>query len=332
MLKIDIFTHIFPAKYKEAIDKEMGPGHYKSVHDTMATLYDLDYRFRLMDKFEGLMHILTIGGPPVEDIVNPQKAIDLAKLANDEMAELVYKYPDRFAAAVAWLPLNDIDATLQEIDRTIKDLKFRGIQIYTPTMDKSLDSPEFLPIYQKMAEYNLPIWIHPTRPRDYSDYRSEPDSLYRIYWYFGWPYETSAAMARLVMSGILEKYPNLKFITHHAGGMIPFFEKRIVGGLDHTEMLQKANFKENLRRPVLDYFKMFYADTAIGGSIPAMMCAYAFFGAEHFLFGSDWPFDSQRGERNTREAIETIEEMDIGDAEKKMLFEDNAKRLLRLAL
>jgi aminocarboxymuconate-semialdehyde decarboxylase len=332
MLKIDIFTHIFPAKYKEAMDKEMGPGHYKSVHDTMGTLYDLDYRFRLMDKFEGLMHILTIGGPPVEDIVNPQKAIDLAKLANDEMAELVYKYPDRFAAAVAWLPLNDIDATLQEIDRTIKDLKFRGIQIYTPTMDKSLDSPEFLPIYQKMAEYNLPIWIHPTRPRGYPDYRSEQDSLYRIYWYFGWPYETSAAMARLVMSGILEKYPGLKFITHHAGGMIPFFEKRIVGGLDHTEMLQKANFKENLRRPVLDYFKMFYADTAIGGSIPAMMCAYAFFGAEHFLFGSDWPFDSQRGERNTREAIETIEEMDIGDAEKKMLFEDNAKRLLRLAL
>ncbi len=139
-------------------------------------------------------------------------------------------------------------------------------------------------------------------------------------------------MARLVMSGILEKYPDLKFITHHAGGMIPFFEKRIVGGLDHTEMLQRANFKENLRRPVLDYFKMFYADTAIGKSIPALMCAYAFFGAEHFLFGSDWPFDSQRGERNTREAIEAIEEMDIGDAEKKMLFEDNAKRLLRLAL
>ena len=215
MLKIDIFPHIFPAKYKEALYKEMGPGHYKSVLDTMATMYDLDYRFRLMDKFEGLMHILTIGGPPLENIVNPQKAIDLAKLANDEMAELVYKYPDRFAAAVAWLPLNDIDATLQEIDRTIKDLKFRGIQIYTPTMDKSLDSPEFLPIYQKMAEYNLPIWIHPTRPRDYSDYRSEPDSLYRIYWYFGWPYETSAAMARLVMSGILEKYPNLKFITHY---------------------------------------------------------------------------------------------------------------------
>jgi aminocarboxymuconate-semialdehyde decarboxylase len=332
MLKIDIFSHILPAKYKEAIDKELGVGHYKMVHNTMATMLDLDYRFRIMDKFEGLLHVLSIAGPPVEDIVGPQKALDLAKLANDEMAELVYQYPDRFAAAVAWLPMNDMDAALQEADRAIRDLKFRGVQIYTPIMDRPLDSPEFLPLYEKMAQYNLPIWIHPTRPLGYPDYRSEKTSLYRIYWYFGWPYETSVAMARLVMSGVLEKYPDLKFITHHAGGMVPFFEQRIVGGLDHTEMLQRSNFKENLRKPVLDYFKMFYADAAINGSVPALMCACAFFGADHFLFGTDWPFDSQRGERSTRETIEAIKQMDICDAEKRMIFEDNARRLLRLAI
>ena len=332
MLKIDIYAHILPVKYKEAIDKELGPGHYKSVHAAMATMYDLDYRFRIMDKFEGLMHVLSIAGPPLEDFVNPQKAVDLARLANDEMAELVFKYPDRFAAAVAWLPMNNIDETLKEIDRCIKDLKFRGIQIYTPTMDRPPDLPEFLPIYQKMSEYNLPIWIHPTRPKNHPDYRTEKESPYRIYWHFGWPYETSSAMARLVLSGIMEKYPNLNFITHHAGGMIPFFEKRLLSGLDHTEMLQQANFKENLRRPVLDYFKRFYADTAINGSIPALTCACAFFGADHFVFGTDWPFDSQRGERSTRQAIEAVEQMDISDAEKKMIFEDNAKRLLRLAV
>ena len=332
MLNIDIFAHILPAKYKEAIDKEMGPGHYQMVHAAMATMFDLDYRFRIMDKFEGLMHVLSIAGPPLEDIVDSKKAVDLAKLANDEMAELVMKYPDRFAAAVALLPMNNVDEALKEIDRTIKDLKFRGIQIYTPILDRPLDLPEFMPIYQKMAEYNLPIWLHPTRPRDYPDYRSEKESPYRIYWYFGWVYETSAAMARLVMSGILEKYPNLKFITHHAGGMIPFCEKRIVGGLDHTEMLQRSNFKENLRRPVLDYYKMFYADTAINASMPALMCAKEFFGADHFMFGTDWPFDSQRGERNTREGIEAINNMEISDTEKRMILEDNARRLLRLAV
>jgi len=332
MLKIDVFPHILPAKYKEALDKEMGPGHYRNVHVTMASMYDLDYRFRLMDKFEGLMHVLTIAGPPLEDITTPQKAVDLAKIANDEMAELMFQYPDRFAAAVAWLPMNNMDEALKETDRCIQDLKFRGIQIYTPTMDRPLDSPEFLPLYEKMAEYNLPIWIHPTRPINISDYRSEKTSLYRIYWYFGWPYETSVAMARLVMSGILEKFPNLKFITHHAGGMIPFFEKRIVCGLDHTEMLQKSNFKEKLRKPVLEYFKMFYADTAIAASIPALECANAFFGADHMLFGTDWPFDSQRGERSTREGIEAIEQMNITDAQKKMIFEENARKLMRLAV
>ncbi|MDP2932348.1 MAG: amidohydrolase family protein, partial [Chloroflexota bacterium] len=285
-----------------------------------------------MDKFEGLMHVLTIAGPPLEDITTPQKAVDLAKIANDEMAELMFQYPDRFAAAIAWLPMNNMDEALKETDRCIKDLKFRGIQIYTPTMDRPIDSPEFLPLYEKMAEYNLPIWIHPTRPINISDYRSEKTSLYRIYWYFGWPYETSVAMARLVMSGILEKYPNLKFITHHAGGMIPFFEKRIVCGLDHTEMLQKSNFKEKLRRPVLEYFKMFYADTAIAASIPALECANTFFGADHMLFGTDWPFDSQRGERSTREGIEAIEQMNITDAQKKMIFEENARKIMRLAV
>ena len=332
MLKIDAFTHILPMKYYETIHKIMGPGFYKKLHETMSTMYDLDYRFRLMDKFEGLMQVITIAGPPVEDIAEPKQAADLAMLANDEMAELIYKYPDRFAAGVAWLPMNDMDAALKETDRAIKDLKFRGVQIYTPLRDKSLDLPEFLPLYEKMAQYNLPIWIHPTRPRDYPDYRTEKISEYRIHWYFGWPYETSAAMARLVMSGILEKYPDLKFITHHAGAMVPFFAQRIVAGLDHTEMLQRANFKENLRRPVLDYYKMFYADTAVMGSVPALTCAYDFFGAEHLLFASDWPFDSQRGERSTRETIDSIERMDISDVEKKMIFEDNVRRLLRLAV
>ncbi len=145
-------------------------------------------------------------------------------------------------------------------------------------------------------------------------------------------YETSTALARLVYSGILDRYPSLKFITHHAGAMIPFLEKRIEGSLDHAEMLQGERFKENLRRPQLDYYKMFYADTAIYGSIAGLMCSYAFFGADHLLFGTDMPFDNQLGERYTRETIESVEQMDISNAEKRMIFEDNARRLARLPI
>ncbi len=328
-MKIDIFPHILPAKYKEALHKESKPGFWKSLHNSLPTLFDLDYRFRIMDKFDDLMQVLTIAAPPVENIVDPQKAADMARLANDEMAELVSKYPDRFAAAVACLPMNNMDAALQEVDRAVNDLKFRGVQIFTPINDKPLDSAEFMPLYEKMCQYNLPIWIHPQRDNDYPDYRTEKTSKYGIHAILGWVYETSTAMARLVLRGVLEKYPGLKFITHHGGAMIPFLDKRIIGSRDMAEM-RGSRFQENLRKPTIDYFKMFYADTAIYGSTAGLMCSYAFFGAQHLLFGTDMPFDSQLGLRYTRETIESIEQMDISDAEKKMIFEDNARSIMRL--
>ena len=143
------------------------------------------------------------------------------------MAELVLKYPDRFLAGVACLPMNDMDAALTETDRAITDLGLKGVLIYTPINDKPLDAPEFIPLYEKMCQYNLPILIHPMRNPDYPDYRTENASKYRVYNTFGWPYETTVAMTRIVFSGILEKYPNLKFVTHHCGGMVPYLAERI---------------------------------------------------------------------------------------------------------
>ena len=212
-------------------------------------------------------------------------------MGNDGMAELVQQYPDRFISAVASLPMNDIEASLKEIDRTIKELKFRGIQIFTHINDKPLDSPEYLPIFEKMSQYNLPILIHPRAGITNADYKTETQSKYLNVGTFGWPYETSVAMARIVYSGILEKYPNLKIITHHAGAMVPFLEQRIIGLQDSAETLRKENHKLGLSKAPIEYFKMFYADTALYGSTPGLMCSYAFFGADHMLFGTDMPFD-----------------------------------------
>jgi len=332
-MKIDIFPHILPIKYKEALYKMAPPGFYiQDVIETLPTLFDLDHRFRIMDKFEGMMQILTLSAPPIEQIGDSRKAVDLARLGNDEMAELVLKYPDRFAAAVAALPMIDMEATLKEVDRAINDLRFRGVQINTPINNKPLDSPEFLPLYEKMATYNLPIWIHPVREVDFSDYRTEKRSKYMIFHVFGWPYETAAAMTRLVFSGVLEKYPNLKIITHHCGGMVPYLEQRIIGAYDHAEMLRGAKYKQGLTKSPIEYFKMFYYDTSIYGSTPGLMCAYAFCGADHILFATDFPYDSQFGERYTRQTIQSVEQMNISDTEKKMIFEDNARKLLRLPI
>ncbi len=337
-MKIDVFCHILPIKYKDALDKVVkstvikDPNFMYSTQKVLPTLYDLDLRFQIMDKYDDLMQVLTLSMPPVENLGDPQIAVDLAKLANDEMAELVRKHPFRFAGAVACLPMNNMEAALTEVDRAIKDLKLVGIQISTPIIDKPLDSPEFLPLYQKMWEYNLPIWIHPQRPPSVADYRSEKASNYNVYGMLGWPYETSVAMIRLVFSGILEKFPGLKFITHHAGAMIPFFETRITGWIDSHDILSGRRDREKLRKPIRDYFKMFYADTAIYGNTPGLMCAYAFFGTEHMLFATDMPWDNQLGLRYTRDTIDAVNQMPISDVEKKKIFADNAKNLLRLAV
>jgi len=333
MLKIDIFTHVMPIQYKEKLFKIAPPelDIIKNVGST-PTMFDLDHRFRIMDKFDGLMQVLTLSAPPIEQIADSKQAESLAKLANDGLAELVNKYPDRFAAGVASLPMNNMEAALRELDRAIKDLRHKGIQVVTPVNDKPLDSPEFLPLYEKMAEYDLPIWIHPRRGQTYADYKTEEESRYRIYSVFGWPYETTVAMTRIVFSGILEKYPNLKFITHHCGGMVPYLRERVIGSYERIFTHLKDDVKQRLSKPHIEYFKMFYNDTAINGNTSALMCAYEFCGADHLLFGTDMPFDTEYGERNPRQIMKAIEKMAITDLEKNKIFEGNVKKLLRLSI
>jgi predicted TIM-barrel fold metal-dependent hydrolase len=329
-LKIDIFPHIIPVKFKEEVGKALK--RPTGGRDQMPCLWDLDLRFRIMDKYEGYMQVLTLGmtaGTP-EQVGNQQKALDLTRLANDELAELVLKYPDRFPAAVANLPMNDMDAALKEADRAIKDLKMRGVQIFTPTNDKPLDLPEFMPLYEKMAGYKLPIWIHPSRADTYADYKTETKSTYRIASLFGWPFETTTAMTRLVHSGVLEKYPDLKFITHHAGGMVPFYAGRITQFQDTDEMVRYGHHKDKILDMPIKYYQKFYADTALNGNAPALDLAHKFFGPEHLLFGTDMPYDNAHGDRDIRETIRGVEQMNITDDERKKIYEDNARSLLRL--
>jgi aminocarboxymuconate-semialdehyde decarboxylase len=333
MPKIDIATHILPLKYKKVLYEKTPPGSdiIRNISAT-PTLSDLDHRFRIMDKFDGLMQVLTVTSPPIEEIVGPEEAVDLAKLANDSMAELIDKYPERFVAGVACLPMNNPDAMLEEADRAIKELKFRGVEVHTPINDKPLDAHEFLPLYEKMSQYDLPIWIHPWRSKDYRDYRTEKESLYRAFSVFGWLYETTIAMTRLVFSGILERYPNLKFITHHSGAMVPFFRERIIGSYDRLVTHVKDNVRQGLTKPHIEYFKLFYNDTAINGNTSALMCAHEFCGADHLLFGTDMPFDTEYGERNLRQVTEAIQQMNISGSEKEDIFWGNAKRLLNLQI
>lgn len=331
-LKIDVFSHILTTKYKEAVLETLPADSYwpRIVHARPA-LWNIEQRLRIMDSFESYVQVLTVSLPPVELILSPEKAAELARVTNDEMAELVSKYPDRFVSAVACLPMNNMDAALKEVDRAIDDLGFSGVQIFTPTNDKPLDSVEFMPLFEKMSKHNLPIWIHPHRSETYADYRTESRSMYKTYHTIGWPYETTVAMIRLVFSGILERYPNLKFITHHCGAMVPFFESRLEPLQPDSPEMQSEKRYERLSRPPIQYFKMFYADTA-NVRPPALICGHQFFGTDHLLFGTDMPYGPAPGDFFIRQGMDSIGQLNISQTEKEKILRNNAEKLLRLHL
>ena len=336
-MKIDVYNHILPKPYFDKMTSMSEKGAYmmKRVTD-IPMLYDVKARFEKIDQFgEDYVQILSLNLPPLEVIAGPEDSPELARVANDSMAEVVSDHPHRFPGFVASLPLNNIEATLEETDRAIKTLGAKGIQIGSNVNGRPLDDPEFNPLWAKMAEYDLPIWLHPTRSAgDIPDYQTEQRSYYDMWWVFGWPYETSVAMGRLVFSGIFDRHPDIKIIAHHMGGMVPYFEGRVGPGLDQ---LGKRNddpidvgAQAKLEKRPFDYFRMFYADTAVFGSIAATECGLAFFGSDRVLFASDAPFDPERGSGYIRETLRVIDNITASREDKQKIYEDNARRLLKL--
>jgi uncharacterized protein len=337
MKKIDIFTHIWPEPYFKALlaaTGEMQAITARSGRVPMMT--DLDRRFEVMDMFgEDYCQILSLAAPPLEAIVGPDQALELSRIGSDAMAELCRKYPDRFPGFIGTAPVSNPEQCVAECRRAVEELGAVGMQIFTNVKGKPLDLPEFAPFFEYMAKAGKPVWMHPARTQSFPDYQTEDRSEYEIWWTFGWPYETSAAMARLVFSKMFDRFPGLKIITHHAGGMVPFFEGRVGPGWDQmgkrTTDRDLAPALKELKRPHLDYFREFYADTASFGSRKAIEHAIEFFGRDRVLFASDAPFDPEGGPMYIRETIKIIDAFD-DEALKKQIFQDNAVKLLGLSI
>lgn len=334
MKTIDSYSHIFPRAYFDrmvSIAKDKG-----SIKRwlTIPVLYDLDARLKMMNDFQDYQQILTLSNPPIELIAGPQESPELATLANNGMAEIRDLYPNKFPAFVASLPMNNVPASLQEMERAIEILGACGIQIFTNVNGRPLDDEEFWPIFETAVnKYDLPIWMHPARGANMPDYASEKKSKYETWWTFGWPYETSAAMTRMVFSGFFDKLPNMKVITHHMGGMIPFFDGRIGPGLDQlgsrtSDENYEGLLKRMAKRPI-DYFKMFYADTALAGGRAGIRCGLEFFGANQVVFATDCPFDPEGGPMFVRTIPEAIDSLNLSQADRELIYYKNALKLMK---
>lgn len=332
---IDIYNHILPRKYQEALEKKV-TGRDMNLPSanwskTVPTLLDLEARFRLMDDFDGYTQVLTVASPPTYSLADSSLALELCRIANDELAELVHRYPDRFAAGIATLPMNDPEAAVVEAVRAVKDLRLRGVEIYTDICDKAPDEAEFLPLYEKMEELGRPVFIHPRGLMSTPDFKGEAFSKYRLWTKLGWPYASAMALCRLVYSGVMERFPGLKIVTHHCGGMIPYVAGRLDWADDVNEM-QMGQRDIDLKEHALVYFRRIYYDTAVSGNTAALQCALSVMGLDQLVFGTDAPFDNQYGRRHIRQSIEGVERMGLSEEDKRKVFQDNAIKLLRLPL
>ena len=334
-MKIDIYNHVMPVAYLEKVKQHSkDPGIVKRM-SSLRMLWDIEARVQMLDQWPDVQQVLTLSLPSPELVGGPDLSPELARIANDGMAEMVQKRPNKFPAFVASLPMNNVPAAVEEMDRAIGTLGARGVQVCTSVNGRPLDEPEFFQVFERVTgKHNLPIWMHPARPATRADYANEQKSKYEIWQVLGWPFETSVAMARIVFSGLFDKLPEMRLITHHCGAMIPFFAGRAetlwaqLGsrsvGENYDEILKRMT-----KKPI-EYFKMFYADTVLGGSASALRCGLDFFGADKIVFASDCPFDPEGGPMFIREGIRSIEDLNLSDDDKRKIYFANALRLMRM--
>lgn len=331
--KVDAFSHILPRRYFDVMRQHVADPRALKRWLDLPALHDIDARLSMMEEFgPGYQQILTLSSPPIELLARPDESWRLARLANESMQELVDRHPARFPAFVASLPLNSTEASLEELRYAIDELGAIGVQVFTNMNGVPLDHPRFERIFAEMARRGLPVWMHPTRSAASPDYATEDRSEHEVWWALGWPYETSVAMARMVFSGLLERHSDLNVITHHMGAMIPFLEGRIrLGWADQfgsrTHGVEARTALAALSREPIEYFRSFYGDTALSGSAIGTRCGLEFFGSDHVVFASDCPFDPEGGPMYIREMIRIIDDLEITDRERELIYSGNLARI-----
>jgi aminocarboxymuconate-semialdehyde decarboxylase len=334
MRYVDCFNHFFPQRFFQglletrAAQKDMG----KRVRGIPA-LFDLDERLRIVDAFPDYSQVLSLAMPAIDRLWGPEEAPAWARIGNDELAALVARYPDRFPGYAASLPMNAPEAAVREAERVLEN-GANAIQLHTNVDGAPLDEPRFLPIFEVIEKSGRPILLHPIRTREMADYRSESVSRYEINSVIGWPFETGAALARLVFSGIMDRFPGLKIITHHLGGIIPYFEGRVAHSWDQlgarTSDEDYGAILRRLKKRPFDYFKDFYGDTALAGARGPTVCGIAFFTPDHVLFASDCPFDPEKGKGYISATIAVIESLDLKPEDRAKICHGNAERMFAL--
>lgn len=328
MRVVDFHNHFYPPSYVERLtapasvsrvrvtyDNEGNPCvHYPGDYNILVPGHrDVELRQRVLDEHGIDTQVLTFTTPGVH-VETPELAIELARHINDEFAAIVRSRDKRFSA-LATLPLNDPEESARELDRAMTELQLPGAMVFSNVNRMALADEAFEPLWTKANELGAVIYIHPTDP-------AGVESMLE-YWLMplvGFLFDTTLAASRLVFSGVVERYPRIRWVLTHMGGAIPFLSERLDRGWRAF-----ADCRRHIDRPPSEYLKTFYYDT-VNFNPGAMRLALDFAGPDRILAGSDYPH--QIG--SIPLMLKTIRELEVSDAVKEKIYSGNATALLGL--
>ena len=299
------------------------PDHQAELKHRLFDFYDK--RLGLMDRHGIEMMILSLNAPAIQAVPEPRKAAELARRANDALAEIVATRPDRFQGFAA-LAMQDVDAAIEELGRAIRQLGFRGAlvngfsQVTEPNSAVYLDLPQYRPFWAEVQELNCPFYLHPRNPLPAHSqiYEGHPWLLGPT-WAFG--QETAVHALRLIGSGLFDEYPRIQIVLGHLGEGLPYSMWRI----DHRNAWVKAPHKHKAKKKIVEYFNAnFHLTTSGNFRTQTLIDAMLEIGADRILFSTDWPFE------NIDHAADWFDACSISEADRLKIGRVNARRLFKL--
>jgi aminocarboxymuconate-semialdehyde decarboxylase len=334
---IDFQAHVFPETYIDAMREIDGAVILEEPdpHSGMSYFYDkklkcrintatfqgrdIERRIEHMDRLGIDMHVLSIPAPGA-DRFEGEGALKLARVANDAIAGLCRKYPKRFVGLFT-LPTASISASLDELKRSVHELGLKGFGCFSNLNGQSLDREELFPIYEQLARYKLPVYIHPTAPlaTEVTGIDIMPTLI------FGWAYDSTVAMTRLVYGRVLERFPEINFVVADVGGVLAFFAQRAIN--IYTGRTEEIRQKYGLRENPLDSFRRFYVDTA-DHPASTLKCVKDFFGSGRMVLGTNYPYGPEEGCLLVKNSLKAIEGLELNRNEKEQILGGNAAGIL----
>jgi predicted TIM-barrel fold metal-dependent hydrolase len=334
---IDFQAHVYPESYIEELNRLDGAVVLEEPdpHSGMTYFYDKKLRCRIntatfqgrdierrlehMDRLGIDVHVLSIPAPAA-DRFEADGATRLARIGNDAIAAPCRKYPSRFFGLFT-LPTSSVRESLDELDRSVNELGLRGFGCFSNLNGQPLDREELFPIYERLAKYKLPVYIHPTAPlaTEVTGIDIMPTLI------FGWAFDSTVAMTRLVYGRVLERFPEINFVVADVGGVLAFFAQRAINIYSGRteEIRQRYGLNEN----PLDSFRRFYVDTA-DHPVSTLRCVKDFFGVDRLVLGTNYPYGPEEGCLLVKNSLKAIEGLELHGADKQKVLGGNAARIL----